>query len=46
VLELSENERVTELARMLAGLEGSESAREHAEELLEKARAAKASLKN
>lgn len=46
VLELSDDNRVTELARMLAGLEGSESAREHAEELLEKARAAKASLKN
>lgn len=42
---LEESERVSELARMLAGLEGSQSAREHAEELLEKARAAKASLK-
>lgn len=44
VLELADTERITELARMLAGLEGSESAREHAEELVEKARAAKASL--
>lgn len=45
VLELDDVERITELARMLAGLEGSDSARDHAEELLEKARAAKASLK-
>jgi DNA repair protein RecN (Recombination protein N) len=44
VVELNETERVSELARMLAGLEGSDSAREHAEELLEKARAAKVSL--
>ncbi|MGA1248311.1 MAG: DNA repair protein RecN, partial [Candidatus Nanopelagicales bacterium] len=44
VVEMNETERVSELARMLAGLEGSESAREHAEELLEKARAAKVSL--
>lgn len=44
VLELADTDRITELARMLAGLEGSESAREHAEELVEKARAAKASL--
>jgi DNA repair protein RecN (Recombination protein N) len=45
VLELGDAERISELARMLAGLEGSDSARDHAEELLEKARAAKASLK-
>ena len=44
VVEMNETGRVSELARMLAGLEGSESAREHAEELLEKARAAKVSL--
>ena len=44
ILELEHAERIAELARMLAGLEGSDSARDHAEELLEKARAAKASL--
>ena len=34
VSRLSEDERVEEIARMLAGLEGSTSAREHAAELL------------
>lgn len=34
VIELSESERVDEIARMLAGLEDSASAREHAAELL------------
>ena len=35
---LDEEGRVRELSRMLAGLEGSESARAHAQELLETAR--------
>jgi DNA repair protein RecN (Recombination protein N) len=34
VWKLSESERVEEIARMLAGLEDSLSAREHATELL------------
>lgn len=38
---LTEDERVTELSRMLAGLEGSETATAHAEELLAIAQGAK-----
>jgi DNA repair protein RecN (Recombination protein N) len=37
VSALGEEERVTELARMLSGRPGSSSARRHAEELLEEA---------
>ncbi|KWX10092.1 DNA recombination protein RecN, partial [Carbonactinospora thermoautotrophica] len=42
VIALDEEERVRELSRMLAGLEDSELARAHAEELLAAAAAAKA----
>lgn len=38
VVQLSDEERVEELARMLAGMEDSETGRAHAKELLEKAR--------
>jgi DNA repair protein RecN (Recombination protein N) len=44
VLVLDEDARVDELARMLAGLPGSEGAASHAEELLEEARRVKAGL--
>ena len=37
VAVLDEDERVTELARMLSGRPGSSSARRHAEELLDEA---------
>ncbi|HEU4676118.1 MAG TPA: DNA repair protein RecN [Motilibacteraceae bacterium] len=42
VVALDDDARVQELSRMLAGLEGSETALAHAEELLEAARSAKA----
>jgi DNA repair protein RecN (Recombination protein N) len=42
VYALDEHARVSELSRMLAGLEGSATAVAHAEELLATARAAKA----
>src|SRR5690606_27495896 len=41
VVELSEDDRIEELARMLAGKRVSESAREHARELVAAARDAK-----
>lgn len=43
VREVAGEERVAELARMMAGLEGTDAARAHAEELLAAARAAAAS---
>ncbi|GAA1799836.1 hypothetical protein GCM10009713_06920 [Brevibacterium celere] len=42
VRELSEDERVSELSRMLAGMEDSASAKAHAAELLDSARQVKA----
>ena len=43
VRALTKDERVVELARMLAGLDDTETGRAHAEELLEMARAERAS---
>lgn len=44
VRALTKDERVVELARMLAGLDDTETGRAHAEELLEMARAERASV--
>lgn len=43
VVRLSENERIDELARMLGGARITDSARKHARQLIEEAKAAKAS---
>ena len=44
VVELVRSERVRELARMLAGMDGTETGRAHAEELLAVAEADKAAF--
>jgi DNA repair protein RecN (Recombination protein N) len=44
IRSLGEEERIVEISRMLAGLEGSESATAHASELVEMARNLKAEL--
>ncbi|GAB2517677.1 DNA repair protein RecN [Corynebacterium atrinae] len=46
VLTLNDQERVEELARMLAGLDGSDTGRAHATELLDRARSERAEFRS